>query len=104
MQHDSYLTAHPTILKKITAHQQKSSYKTETDIDIDRVAEQIIEKQKTVISEMEARITAYEVQIKAEMNSKVDHRPYTEAIEREISQIRNEEIYINEQIRNCQLV
>lgn len=53
---------------------------------------------------MEARITAYEVQIEAEIQCKVDHKPYIQAVEREIAQIRKEEIYINEQIRNCQLV
>ena len=42
MQHESYLTQHPTILKKITTRHQKSSSKSEQDIDIDTIAAEII--------------------------------------------------------------
>jgi hypothetical protein len=38
---------------------------------------------------MEARITAYEVKIEAELHCKIDHKPYIEAVEREILQIRS---------------
>ena len=50
------------------------------------------------------QIKAYQVQVQAEKNCRVDHGPYIQAVEEQINSIKAEEAKVGEQIRNCQMV
>ena len=78
MHSDSYLPAHPSVLKKVSPPANK--HHSSLHLDIEKMAEQVIKRQRVIIREMQARITAHEVQIQAEVSCRIDHTPSIEAI------------------------